>query len=245
MGRHVMVEILIVFTVFGACRSGDRAQIVGYSSIEAARMSLTASVLDEARLMLIEASGFRARRPLRELGRAAALAEGAADIIERSRPRYNDFTCSTRIRCNHPHAASVGWQPILQYDRVQEVLMRKKLLVGTVVAALATGMTTSAMAFDRGGADGFHRAGFHRGSLHRHSHDLHAGYSGFRGTHAGIRRGSFGHGWHRGWSDRRVVGGHGGWGYGPGYGGTYYEGVAPFGRMVGPTTGGVTFSVGL
>jgi hypothetical protein len=150
-----------------------------------------------------------------------------------------------RIRCNHPHTASVGWLPILVYDRVQEVLMRKQLLVGTVVAALATGMTTSAMAFDRGGAGGFHDGGFHRDGRHGHSHDLHAGYSGSRGTHAGIRRSSFGHSWHHGWNERRVVGSHRGWGYGPSYNGAYYEGIAPFGRMVGPATGGPTFFVGL
>ena len=123
--------------------------------------------------------------------------------------------------------------------------MRKQLLVGMVIAALATGMTTSAMAFDRGGAGGFHNGGFHRGGHHGHSHGLHAGYSAFRGTYAGIRRGRFGHGWHHGWSDGRVVGGHGGWGYGPSYNGSYYEGIAPFGRMVGPATGGPTFFVGL
>jgi hypothetical protein len=127
----------------------------------------------------------------------------------------------------------------LEDDRVQEVLMRKQLLVGTVVAALATGITTSAMAFDRGGAGDFHRGGHHS-----HGHDLHAGYGGFR-NYAGIRRGGFGHGWNHGWSDRRVVGGHGGWGHGPSYDGRYYEGVAPFGRMVGPATGGSTFFVGL
>jgi hypothetical protein len=124
--------------------------------------------------------------------------------------------------------------------------MRKQLLAGTVVTVLATGMTTGAMAFDRGGAGGFHDGGFHRGGSHGHSHGFHAGYGGFRGTYAGMRRGGFGHGWHYGWSDRRVVGGHGGWGYGPSYDGAYYEGVAPFGRMVGrPAAGGVTFFVGL
>jgi hypothetical protein len=151
------------------------------------------------------------------------------------------FTCSI-AHWLQPSASGFRWLAAeIAVRSVQEVLMRKQLIVGTVIAALATGMTTSAMAFDRG----FHNSGLHRGGLHGHSHDRHAGYSGFRGTYDGIRRGSFGHGWHHGWSNRRVVGGHGGWGYSPGYGGSYYEGVAPFGRMVGPTTGGSTFFVGL
>jgi hypothetical protein len=113
-------------------------------------------------------------------------------------------------------------------DRVQEVLMRKQLLAGAMVVALATGMTTSATAFDRGRAGGIHDGGFHRGGYHGH------------GRYAGIR--GVGHGRHHGWSGPRLVGGHGGWDYGP----TYYEGVAPFGRLVGPpATGGSTFSVGL
>ncbi|HLX17034.1 MAG TPA: hypothetical protein VKS24_17750 [Bradyrhizobium sp.] len=87
--------------------------------------------------------------------------------------------------------------------------MRKQLLAGTAVVALATGMTTSAMAFDPGGAGGVHRGGF-------------------------------GHGRHHGWSGRRIVGGNGGWDYGP----TYYEGIAPFGRLVGqPAPGGLSFFV--
>jgi len=121
--------------------------------------------------------------------------------------------------------------------------MRKQLLAGAMAVALAAGMTTSAMAFDRGGAGGFHDGGFHRGGFHGHSRDFHAGYSGFRGKYAGIRGGGLGHGWHHGWSGRD----HGGRGYGPSYdGGSYYEGVAPFGRLVGrPPTGGSTFFVGL
>jgi hypothetical protein len=122
--------------------------------------------------------------------------------------------------------------------------MTRRLLVGTMVAALATAITTSGMAFDRGGAGRSHDSGFHRGSLHSHSHDL-VGYRSFRGTYTRVRHGGFGHGWHHGWSDRRVVGGHSGWGYGPGYDGGYYEGVAPFGRFVGrPNTGGSTFFIG-
>jgi hypothetical protein len=104
--------------------------------------------------------------------------------------------------------------------------MRKQLLAGAMALALATGMSTSAMAFDRGGASGFHDDGFHRD-----------GYHGSR--FAGIR-GFSEHRWHHGWS------GHSGLGYGPSYGGGYYEGVAPFGRLVGqPATGGSTFFVGM
>jgi hypothetical protein len=148
---------------------------------------------------------------------------------------------SLRIRCNHPPTASVGWQPTLETIGCRRFVMRKQLLAGAVVAALATCMTTSAMAFDRGGA-----GGFHCGGRHGHSHGFHAGHSGFHGAYAGMRRGGFRHGWHYGWSDRRVVGGRGGWGYGPSYDGAYYEGVAPFGRMVGrPAAGGSTFFVGL
>jgi hypothetical protein len=87
--------------------------------------------------------------------------------------------------------------------------MRKQLLAGAAVVALATGMTTSAMAFEPGGAGGLHR-------------------------------GSFGHGRHHGWSGRRIVSDRNDWGYGS----THYEGVAPFGRLVGrPATGGLSFFV--
>lgn len=122
--------------------------------------------------------------------------------------------------------------------------MRKQLLAGAAVVALATAMTTSAMAFDRGGAGGFHDGGLHRGGFHGHSRDFHAGHSGFRSTYAGTRHAGFGRGWHHGWSGRRLVGGHGG--SSPSYDGSYYEGVAPFGRLVGrPATSGSTFFVGM
>jgi hypothetical protein len=97
--------------------------------------------------------------------------------------------------------------------------MRKQLLAGAMAVVLATGMTNSAMAFDRGDAGRFHDGGFHR-------------------------RGSS-HDWHGGWSGRRFVGGQGGWGYSPSYNGAHYEGVAPFGRFVGPATGGLSFFVGM
>jgi hypothetical protein len=127
-------------------------------------------------------------------------------------------------------------QSILVNDRVQEVLMRKQLLAGAMVVALATGMTTSAMAFDRGGAGGFHGGGFggyHGGSFAARNGSRFAGVRGFSG-------------YRHGWSGQRFIGGHGGWGYGPSYDGSYYEGVAPFGRLVGrPATGGLSFFVGL
>ena len=97
--------------------------------------------------------------------------------------------------------------------------MRKRLLAGAMAVALATGMTNSAMAFDRGDAARFHHGGFHRDG--------------------------FGHGRHHGWSNRRFVGGQGGWGYSPGYNGAQYEGVARFGRFVGRPTGGFSFFVGM
>ena len=99
--------------------------------------------------------------------------------------------------------------------------MRQQLLAGAMAVALATAMTTGAMAFERGGAAGFQDRGSHDGGFHR----------------GGLR----GHGRHHGWRGPRLVGGQGGWDYGP----TYYEGVAPFGRLVGPpAAGGSTFFVG-
>ncbi|MGZ5873390.1 MAG: hypothetical protein ACXWKP_14915 [Bradyrhizobium sp.] len=94
--------------------------------------------------------------------------------------------------------------------------MRKQLLAGAMAVALAAGMTTSAMAFDRGGD----------GSFAARNGSRFAGIRGFSG-------------YRHGWSGHRFVGGHDGWSYGP----TYYEGVAPFGRLVGPATGGPTFFV--
>ena len=75
----------VLWVLNGHCNS----PIAGFSTIEGARMSLTASVLDEAGGLFIEASrSGPAERP-RELGRAVGLellAKGAAAIIERSRP---------------------------------------------------------------------------------------------------------------------------------------------------------------
>jgi hydroxymethylbilane synthase len=76
----------VLWVLNGHCNS----PIAGYSEVEGALMSLTASVLDESGGLFIEASrSGPADRP-RELGRAVGLdllAKGAADIIERSRPK--------------------------------------------------------------------------------------------------------------------------------------------------------------
>ena len=75
----------VLWVLNGHCNS----PIAGFSSIDGARMTLTASVLDEAGGLFIEASrSGPADRP-RELGRAVGLellGKGAAGIIERSRP---------------------------------------------------------------------------------------------------------------------------------------------------------------
>jgi len=83
--RCADAEREVLWVLNGHCNS----PIAGFAVIEGAQMSLTASVLDEAGALFIEASrSGPADRP-RELGRAVALemlAKGAADIIERSRP---------------------------------------------------------------------------------------------------------------------------------------------------------------
>src|SRR6267378_2210690 len=75
----------VLWVLNGHCNS----PIAGFSSIDGTQMSLTASVLDEAGGLFIEAArSGPANRP-RELGRAVGfdlLAKGAAEIIERSRP---------------------------------------------------------------------------------------------------------------------------------------------------------------
>src|SRR6202163_1323965 len=75
----------VLWVLNGHCNS----PIAAFSTIDGAQMSLTASVLDEAGSLFIEASrSGPANRP-RELGRAVGfdlLAKGAAAIIERSRP---------------------------------------------------------------------------------------------------------------------------------------------------------------
>jgi hydroxymethylbilane synthase len=75
----------VLWVLNGHCNS----PIAGFSTIDGAQMSLTASVLDEAGGLFIEASrSGPADRP-RELGRAVGLElldKGAAALIERSRP---------------------------------------------------------------------------------------------------------------------------------------------------------------
>jgi hydroxymethylbilane synthase len=79
----------VLWVLNGHCNS----PIAGFSTIQGTQMSLTASVLDEAGNLFIEASrSGPANRP-RELGRAVGLdliAKGAAEIIERSRPGMID-----------------------------------------------------------------------------------------------------------------------------------------------------------
>src|SRR5207248_7216711 len=83
--RCADAEREVLWVLNGHCNS----PIAGFATIEGGEMSLTASVLDQAGALFIEASrSGPADRP-RELGRAVALemlAKGAADIIERSRP---------------------------------------------------------------------------------------------------------------------------------------------------------------
>jgi hydroxymethylbilane synthase len=75
----------VLWVLNGHCNS----PIAAFSTIEGTQMSLTASVLDEAGSLFIEAArSGPANRP-RELGRAVGLElldKGAAEIIERSRP---------------------------------------------------------------------------------------------------------------------------------------------------------------
>ncbi len=79
----------VLWVLNGHCNS----PIAGFSTIQGTQMSLTASVLDEAGKLFIEATrAGPANRP-RELGRAVGLellAKGAAAIIERSRPGIID-----------------------------------------------------------------------------------------------------------------------------------------------------------
>src|SRR5713226_3126413 len=83
--RSADAEREVLWVLNGHCNS----PIAGFSSIDGTQMSLTASVLDEAGGLFIEAArSGPANRPC-ELGRAVGfdlLAKGAAEIIERSRP---------------------------------------------------------------------------------------------------------------------------------------------------------------
>ncbi len=84
--RCADAEREVLWVLNGHCNS----PIAGFSTIAGAQMTLTASVLDEDGRRFIEASrSGPADRP-RELGRAVGLElldKGAAEIIERSRPR--------------------------------------------------------------------------------------------------------------------------------------------------------------
>src|ERR1700726_2030594 len=83
--RSADAEREVLWVLNGHCNS----PVAGFSTIHGAQMTLTASVLDEAGGLFIEASrAGPADRP-RELGRAVGLEllnKGAAEIIERSRP---------------------------------------------------------------------------------------------------------------------------------------------------------------
>lgn len=84
--RCADAEREVLWVLNGHCNS----PIAGFATIAGTQMSLTASVLDEDGQRFIEVShSGPAERP-RELGRAAGLellAKGAAEIIERSRPK--------------------------------------------------------------------------------------------------------------------------------------------------------------
>ena len=84
--RSADAEREVLWILNGHCNS----PVAGFSTIDGAQMTLTASVLDETGGLFIEASrAGPADRP-RELGRAVGLElleKGAAEIIERSRPK--------------------------------------------------------------------------------------------------------------------------------------------------------------
>lgn len=79
-------------------------------------------------------------------------------------------------------------------SRLQEVFMSKQFLAGALVLALATGITTSAMASDQGGRS--------RAKMHTKRH---AGARGINSAQFGV------------WDGRRFVGGGGGYPYGDGF----------------------------
>jgi hydroxymethylbilane synthase len=75
----------VLWVLNGHCNS----PIAGFAEVEGSQMSLAASVLDHAGSRIIEAARTGPADRPRELGRAVGLdllANGAADIIERSRP---------------------------------------------------------------------------------------------------------------------------------------------------------------
>ena len=87
--RSAVAEREVLWVLNGHCNS----PIAGFSTIQGTQMSLTASVLDEAGGLFIQASRTGPANRPRELGRAVGLellAKGAAEIIERSRPAIID-----------------------------------------------------------------------------------------------------------------------------------------------------------
>jgi hydroxymethylbilane synthase len=87
--RSADAEREVLWILNGHCNS----PIAGFSTIQGTQMSLTASVLDEAGGLFIQASRTGPANRPRELGRAVGLellAKGAAEIIERSRPAIID-----------------------------------------------------------------------------------------------------------------------------------------------------------
>lgn len=84
--RCADAEREVLWVLNGHCNS----PIAGFAAIDGTQMSLTASVLDEAGKLFIEASGSGSADRPRELGRTVGLElleKGAAAIIERSRPK--------------------------------------------------------------------------------------------------------------------------------------------------------------
>ena len=87
--RSADAEREVLWILNGHCNS----PIAGFSTIQGTQMSLTASVLDGAGGLFIQASRTGPANRPRELGRAVGLellAKGAAEIIERSRPGIID-----------------------------------------------------------------------------------------------------------------------------------------------------------
>jgi len=84
--RCADAEREVLWVLNGHCNS----PIAAHATIDGATMRLTASVLDEAGSRFIETSRSGPSDRPRELGRAVGLdllAKGAAELIERSRPK--------------------------------------------------------------------------------------------------------------------------------------------------------------
>lgn len=89
--------------------------------------------------------------------------------------------------------------------------MKRQILAGAMALALATGMTSSAMAFGHGGHAGGFGGHIGMGGVHAGMGAMHGGFAANR--MAGVRGYSAMR--HGGWGGRRFVGGYGygGWGY--------------------------------